>query len=173
MTLSIEERKARREEGRVKEKQGLTRVEKIHRALVNGRPRASELKTPLAALMEARTLHRELESRMRMEGLDPKPGDCAVSIGFISTDLSVLGTTWPYTPEDESALMRQAEGHILLGLVFGLVNKEATDEKKQIVLGARPFLTAAQTDDWLKELFVTVRLAMEDARLDAKMRGKL
>jgi hypothetical protein len=158
MVISTEEGKARRIAGMKRANLEMTVVQKIQRALVNGRPPASELKTPLAAVTAARVLHRELESRLTAEGLKPTPGDWAVSIGYVTTDLSVLGFTLPYVPGEEAGLMARLDGHIMLGLVFGIVDPEAESE---IVMGARPFLSTKQTEVWLSELLTPVRTEME------------
>jgi hypothetical protein len=134
--------------------------------LINGRPPSSELKTPLAAVTAARVLYRELESRMAADELDPKPGDWAVSVAYITADLSVLGFTLPYVPGEEAGLMGMLNGNIMLGLIFGMADPEAEDDKESIVMGARAFLPSKQTDGWLSELLMPVRRAMEDDLLD-------
>lgn len=156
MALTDAEKKARRRAGM----DAMTAAEKIRRGLTGGRPPASELKTPLAAVTAAKALHRELETRMTAEGMEPKPGDWAVFIGYVSVDLSVLGFTRPFAPGADAGLMDELTGHIPLGLVFGMVDKDAKDERR-IVVGARPFLETDQTEAWLSELLVTVRLEME------------
>lgn len=164
MALSIEERKARRTEGVERAKQEMTVVQKIHRSLINGRPPASELKTPTAAVTAARILYRELESRLTVEGFSPnadrssgpKPGDCAVSVAYITADLSVLGFTGLFVPGEEARLMGLLDGNIMLGLIFGVV-----DEDKSIIMGTRPFLATKQTDGWLDELTAPVRFEIE------------
>ena len=161
MALSTAEQKARREVGRMRAMREMTLVEKIHRALVNGRPRV-ELRTPLAAITEAKTLYRELESRMTAEGLKPKAGDWAVSIGYVTADLSVVGFSPLFTAGQEAALERYLAGHIMLGLVFGMVDKTAKDAEDRIIMGTRPFLTTKQAEAWLSELVAPVRLEMED-----------
>lgn len=157
MVLTEAERNARRQAG----VDAMTEVAKIRRDLTGGRP-VSELKTPLAAVTAARTLHRELESRMTAAELNPQPGDWAVSIGYVSPDLSVLGFTRLFTPGGEAGLMEMLTGHIMLGLVFGMVDKEAKDEADPFVTGMRPFLTTKQTETWLSELVHGVRLELED-----------
>ena len=168
-----EEVKARREAGRVKEKQGLTGVQRVHRALVGHRPPASELRTPFAAASAARVLHRELEKKMAAEGLSPEPGDWVVSVAFISTDLTALGLTPLFvpgneaapgsvsTPGNEAALIGALAGNIALGLVFGVKDREVEDKKKCVVVGARPFLTTKQTEDWFEELFPILRMYLD------------
>jgi hypothetical protein len=159
MVISADEGKARRLAGMKRANLEMTLVEKIHRALINGRPPASELKTPLAAVTAARVLHRELESRMVAEGLKPRPGDYAVSVGYVSADLSVLGFTPLFVPGEEPKLLTMLDGQIMLGLIFGMVDRQA--EGEHVVMGARAFLTTKQTDGWLSELFTPVRTEME------------
>lgn len=157
MALTEEEGKKRRRDGVA----AMTGAAKIRRDLTGGKPPASELKTPQAAVTAARILHRELESRMTAAGLKPKPGDWAVSIGYVSPDLSVLGYTRLFTPGGESALMGMLEGQIAIGLIFGIVDKDPVGER-HIILGTRAFLTTKQAEGWLSELFHGVRLEMED-----------
>jgi hypothetical protein len=156
MVLTEAERNARRRAG----VDAMTDVEKIRRDITGGRP-VSELKTPLAAVTAARTLHRELESRMTLAGLNPKPGDRAVSIGYISPDLSVIGFTPLYASVSEAALA-VLEGHIMLGLVFGMVDRASKDGDGRVVLGIRPFLTTKQTEAWLSELLPIIRAEIQD-----------
>ena len=157
MVLTEAERNARRRAG----VDAMTDVEKIRRDITGGRP-VSELKTPLAAVTAARTLHRELESRMALAGLNPKPGDWAVSIGYISPDLSVIGFTPLYASVSEAALAAVLDGHIVLGLVFGMVDRASKDGDGRVVLGIRPFLTTKQTEAWLSELLPIIRAEMQD-----------
>jgi hypothetical protein len=164
MGLSVEEAKARRLEGLKREQAALTAVERVHRSFVNGRPPASELRTPLAAVTAARTLHRELEARLKAEGLDPQPGDCGVSIAYVTPDLSVLGFTLLFAPGNEPDLMAHLDGNIMLGLVFGLVDDEAGEPSARIIMGARPFITTKQVEAWLQELFPVVRFEVEEAK---------
>lgn len=138
----------------------MTEVEKIRRDLTGGRP-VSELKTPLAAVTAARTFHREMEARMTAAGLNPQPGDWAVSVGYVSPDLSVLGFTRLFTPGGESGLMEMLTGHIILGLVFGVMDKEAG----RLVMGTRPFLSTKQNEGWLSELVHGVRLEVQEGQL--------
>lgn len=178
MTTSADESKARREEGRAREKQGMTGVQRVYRALVGHRPPASELRTPQAAATAARTLHKELKKLMTRERLTPEPGDWVVSVAFISADLTVLGLTPMFVPGDEAALtagngavlapgneaalIEALKNNIALGLVFGVKDREDEDKEKRVVVGARPFLTTKQTEDWFKELFPVLRMYVED-----------
>ena len=150
--VSVEEGKARRRAG----VEAMSAAQKIRRDLTGGRPPASELKTPLSAVTAARILHKELESRMTAEGMKPKPGDWAVSVGYVTSDLSVVGFTRLYAQGKEARLMETLTGHIALGLVFGIV------DQKGIVTGIRAFLATKQTEAWLSELLTPVRLEMED-----------
>jgi hypothetical protein len=157
MVLTEAERNARRQAG----VDAMTEVEKIRRDLMGGRP-TSELKTPIAAVTAARTLYRELELRITAARLEPKAGDWAVSVGYISPDLSVIGFSALFAPGEEAGIMEMLTGNIMLGLVFGMVDKEAKNEKGRIVLGSRPFLAAKQTEGFLSELYAPVRLYMND-----------
>jgi len=155
MVLSQDEGKARRREGMDR----MPVADRVRMELSGGRPPASELKTPLAAVTAARTLHRELETRMKAGGIDPKPGDWAVSIGYVTADLSALGFTRLFVPGEESGLIAMLDGHIMLGLIFGMKRGDGA-----IVMGTRPFLATKQTDAWLSELLTPVQLEMEDPR---------
>jgi hypothetical protein len=155
MVITVDEGKALRRAG----VEAMTGIERIHRDMTGGRPPASELKTPLAAITAARILHDELKARMTAGGLHPTDGDWAVSIGYVSTDLSVIGFTPLFAPgkEAHALLMETLDGQIMLGLVFGLVDGEG-----RIITGSRPFITTKQVDEWLRELHTPVRMEMED-----------
>jgi hypothetical protein len=143
--------------------ENMTPAQKIRRDLTGGRPPAGELKTPTGAVTAARILHRELETRMSAEGLKPKTGDWCVSIGYVSADLSVLGFSPLFAPGEEAELMKYLSGHVMLGLIFGMVDKEAKESKDEIdriVTGTRPFFVTTQTEDWLDELVTPVSLEL-------------
>src|ERR1700757_1702742 len=125
MVLTVEERKARRLEGMKRANEKLTAVQKIYRALVGHGPPVGELKTPTAAVTAARILYRELETRMTAECSKTKAGDWGVSIAYTSPDLSVLGFTHLFSPGNEAKLMKHLDGQIMLGLIFGMKDKEA------------------------------------------------
>lgn len=162
MALSIEERKARRVAGMKRAAKEMTEVQRIHRMLVNGRPPSGELKTTTAAVAAARVLYKELESRMIAAGLKPTSGDWAVSIGYVSPDLSVLGFSQLFAPGEEADFMNLLTGQIMLGLIFGIRDKEAKSDDGKIVMGARPFFVLKpQTEDWLSELIPLVRFEIE------------
>jgi hypothetical protein len=166
MALTVKEQKERREIGRLQAVQQMTFIRKIHRSLVNGRPPASEFKTPLSAVSAARVLYTDLQRKLTAEGLPPKPGDLGVSVGYVSPDLSVLGFTALYAPGSEDAMLQTLNGNIMLGLVFGIVDEQASDPDERFVMGNRPFVSMKQVDGWLSELEMVVRLEMEDAILD-------
>jgi hypothetical protein len=157
MVLSVAERKARRDAGVRRANQAMTTAQKVHRALINGRPPASELKTPNAALTAAKTLYREIEMRIADEthGTRPRPGDFAVCVGYVSPDLSVLGFTPLYAPGEEDRIVGFLSGNIAIGLLFGIADGE------KILVGARPFLVTKQTDSWLSELMWPVQSEFE------------
>jgi hypothetical protein len=151
MAITVEEGKARRRAG----VEAMTVAEKIRRDLTGGRPPESELKTPTAALIAAKTLLRKIETRIADEthGTGLKPQSFAVSVGFASPDLSVIG----FTPlligcspaldsHDEARIERALAGNIALGLIFGIADGE------KILVGTRPFLVTKQTDALLSEL---------------------
>jgi hypothetical protein len=140
----------------------MTFIRKIHRAMVNGRPPASEFKTPMAAVTAARTLYADLERKLTAENLKPLPGELGVSIGYVSPDLSVIGLTPLFVPGSEAALMTILDGNIMLGLIFGMTDRDAKGESERIVLGIRPFHTTKQTEAWLSELLPIVRAEMLD-----------
>jgi hypothetical protein len=134
----------------------MTEAQKIRRDLAGGRPPASELKTPNAALTAAKTLHREIGVR-----LGSGAGNYfAVTVGYVTPDLSVLGFTPIYVPGAEDRIERHLTGNIALGLVFGIVDGE------KIVMGARPFLVTKQTEAWLTELTIAVQSEIEVDRLE-------
>lgn len=156
--ISVEEGKARRRAGM----DAMTTAQKIRRDLTGGRPPASELKTPLVAVTAARTLYKELESRMTAAVLKPKPGDWAVNIAFVTPDLSVLGFTRLYGPGEEAGLVEMLTGRIAIGLIFGIVDREADKKGQTIVTGSRPFLATKQTEAWLSELLPAFPVEMSD-----------
>ncbi len=161
MALTEVERKARREEGRRRELEGLSLAKRVQRDLTNGRPPASELKTPTGALIAARTLFRNLETRIGDEacGTALKPRMFAVSIGYVSPDLSVLGFTPvlmgyapSISPAEEASTERMLAGNIPIGLLFGIL-----DDDKKFLMGVRPFMATKQTDEWLSGLVPAVQ----------------
>lgn len=153
--ISVDEAKAKRRAGM----DAMSTAQKIRRDLTGGRPRTGELKTPLAAVTAARTLHKELESRLTLAGLSPQPGDWAVNVAFVTPDLSVLGFTRLYGPGEESRLMEMLTGQIPIGLIFGVVDRE---EGNAIVTGIRPFLATEQAKAWLSELLPAFPIEMLD-----------
>jgi len=171
MVLSVEESKARRLAGMQKATKAMTAARRVHRALVNGRPPASEFRTPVGAVAAARTLHREIEVRMKAEGLEPSPADWGVSIAYVTPDLTALGATILYAPQDEAEITSYLTGKILLGTLFGIVDYDAEDVDggAAIIAGARPFISTKQADGWLAELLVHVRLALQDERLHLRV----
>ena len=148
MVLTVEERKARRKAG----VDDMTEVRKIHRDLAGGRPPSSELRTPNEAITAARILYREIEERMTKAELAPKPGDWTVKIAYVSVDFSMLGTL-KFVPGKESELLAQLTKTpvIILGLLFGMLDKAAKDNRN-VVAGQRPFLVTKQIVGWLSEL---------------------
>jgi hypothetical protein len=168
MVLTAEESKAKRLAGMKRANQDMTLVERIHRSLINGRPPASELRTPLAAVTAARVLYDDLKKRMDAEELKPEPGDWSVTVAYVTPDLSVLGHTPLFAPGEEASLMRHADGNIMLGLIFGMVDRDP-HAKDRIVTGARPFFTTKQTEGLLSELLTAVRITIEDDQLDRRM----
>jgi hypothetical protein len=156
MVLTVAERKAKRLAG----VEAMTAVQRVHRSFVNGRPPAGELKTPTAAVTAARTLYRELEARMVAEKLKPKAGDWCVSIGYVSPDLSVLGFSQLFAPGKEAELMKLLDGQIMLGLIFGMKDKDPK-AKEKIVVDARPFFLTKQSEAWLEELAPQVGFEIE------------
>jgi hypothetical protein len=162
MVLTLEERKARREAGMAQAQDKLTFVQKIRRAHVNGRPQASELRTPIGALMAAKTLDNDLRQKLDAEQLKIGPRDVGVCVGYVSTDLSVLGFTPIYESGAEARIERMLHGQIPIGLIFGIRDKEGKRKGDEaIVTGTRPFLATKQVDAWLSELETPVRLEIE------------
>jgi hypothetical protein len=130
----------------------LTQVRRIQRALINGRPPVGELKTATAAISAAKILYKDLEARMVAAGLHPKPGDWDVSIGYVSPDLSLMGFS-PLYSQGEEGMLNVLQENVMLGLIFGMRDKEATQHDETVVMGARPFFVLKpQTDDWFETL---------------------
>lgn len=165
MAMTTEERKAARMLGM----RQMTFVRKLHRALVNGRPPASEFKTPSAAVTAARVLYSDLERKLSAEGLKPQAGELGVVVGYVPPDLSFLGHTLLYSPTSESALMECLNGHIMLGLVFGILDPEADKEEDRFAIGTRPFVDMGQVDGWLSGLVPVMQIEMEHEILDRKI----
>jgi hypothetical protein len=117
----------------------------------------------------ARIRHDELKKRMTDAGLSPKPGDWAVSVAYVSVDLSALGLTPVFAPGNEAALMTALTGNIAFGLIFGMVDEEAEAEKDRFVIGAQPFIKMGQTDEWLSELVPVMQIVMNDGILDREI----
>jgi hypothetical protein len=151
MPLSLEAKKALREEGRKRELGDMSAAKKVVRQLTNGRPPASELRTPHAALVAAKTLHNEIDVRMCVENAGNYDG---VVIAYVTPDLSVLGFTPIYSSDNESQIERTLTGNIALGLVFGI------EDGDEMVMGARPFLVTKQTDTWLGGIMEEVRITL-------------
>ncbi|MFZ3262457.1 MAG: hypothetical protein WA172_00515 [Terriglobales bacterium] len=153
MVLTETQRKERRQAGMDKAKREMSEVEKIHRLLVNGRPPSSELRTPAEAVTAARVLYREIESQMIARDLKPKPGEWAVAVAYVSADFS-LASTQHFIPGKEAELLDRLTEHpaIMLGLIFGMLDKKAKSENERVVKGVRAFLITKQTVGWLEEL---------------------
>jgi len=165
MVLSGNESKERREAGRKKELDEMSVAKKVQRKLTNGRPPASELKTSNAALTAARTLDREIRTRIEDEtyGQRPRADDYfGVAVGYVTPDLSVLGLTPIYAPGEEDRIERALTGNIAIGLVFGIA------DGSEIVMGTRPFLVMKQSEAWLSELTRPVQTELELDRLERK-----
>jgi hypothetical protein len=162
MVMTTEERAERRLAGMQK----MTFVRKIHRSLVNGRPPASEFKTPLAAVTAARSLFTDIERKLTAEGMKPEPGGVGVCIAYVPPDLSFIGHTVLYAPGRETAMLESLNGHIMLGLVFGIHDPDANDEDR-FAVGARPFVSTKQVEDWLAEIIPIVALEVFDEMVDA------
>ena len=165
MALSVKEAKERREAGRRTELDEMSVAKKVRRDLTNGRPPASELKNPNAALTAARTLHALIVRGIEEEthGTRPKGKDYfAVTIAFVTPDLSALGFTPLYAPGEEARIERALTGNIALGLIFGIA------DGKEILMGTRPFLVTSQSSVWLKELTRPVQCEFETDRLEQR-----
>lgn len=170
--MTDEQRKARREDGRRRSLGEMSVARRVQRGLMNGRPPASELRTPHAALVAAKTLHSEIKTRIEDEthGQRPRAGDYfAVAIAYVAPDLSLYGFSpvlagiMPISnPEDEARIERALTGNVAIGLIFGIADGE------EIVMGARPFLATKQADAWLSELMIAVKSEFEIDRMDAR-----
>ncbi len=171
MALTVEAKKARREEGRLKELQEMTAGEKIRRSLVNGRPPASEFKTPLGAFTAAATLYSEIHRQWPAKCSKPNPGDIGVAAAFVTTDLSLTGITPLYAPgAGPDAFTKHLDGKIILGLVFGINDPDETDVMLQFALGVRPFIGMKQVDQWLSGLTHILPILMGDEELEWKIK---
>ena len=153
MALSEEQRRSRREAGVARANRDMTIVQRVHRGLVTGRPPASEFRTSTGAVTAARILQREIEARMQAAGQEP--GQVGVEVVFVTPDLSSIGHTVLYAPGLEASMMEHLDGNIPLGLVFGLVDREA----REIIRGARPFIATKQIDEWLAEAAKTADMS--------------
>jgi hypothetical protein len=152
------ERKARREDGRRKELAQMSVAKKVQRYLTGRRPAAAELKTPFAALTAAKTLQREIDAELADGG-----DFFAVTIGYVSPDLSVLGFTPSYAPGAEDRIERALSGNIAIGLIFGIA------DGGEILMGVRPFLAEArQSEGWLLELSTVVQSEFEIERRERR-----
>jgi hypothetical protein len=170
MALTMEEKKAKREEGRLKELLEMTTGEKIRRALTNGRPPASEFKTPLGAFTAAATLYSEIQRQWPANYDKPNPGDIGVAAAFVTTDLSLTGITPLYAPgAGLDAFTKHLDGKIILGLVFGIKDPDETDVTLLFALGVRPFISMKQVDQWLSGLTHVLPILMGDEELEWKM----
>src|SRR5580704_15760288 len=112
--------------------ENMSRVQRLHRALQSG-PLKSELRTVSESLHAARGLYRQIEAA------DMEPKDFKVHIAYMTPDLSALFTQ-PFEPGQEAAIQAELSGPgrccIMVGLVFGLRDAD----RKNWVVGARPFL---------------------------------
>lgn len=169
MPMTIEEKKARRQQGMDR----MSFARRIHRALVNGRPPASEFKTPTAAVTAARVLYSDIERKLAAEGIKPKAGELGAFIAYIPPDLSFLGHTLLYEPGNEAALMESLNGNIILGIVFGIYDSQADSEDARFVTGARPFISTTQVNEWLSELLPIMQIEMQDAIMDRKIQEQV
>ncbi len=128
----------------------MTEVQRLHQSLTSGRPAKSELRTVSEAIHAARGLYKQIE----VGGVASK--DFWVHIAYMTPDLSSLFTQ-PFTPGQEAAIQAELSGPemccIVVGLVFGLRDWE----RKNWVLGARPFLSTPLVhtafEQWLQEMY--------------------
>jgi len=168
MALSVKERKEHREAGRQRELDQMSVAKRVVRRYTNGRPPASEFRSPLAAVAAARTFQHELEMALADEthGTRPRRGDIAVAVGYVSPDLSLLGFTPLFAPGEEAKIERALTGNIPLGLIFGVAERPAAKGGGEIEMGARPFHSTKQTESWLAELALSVKSEFEIDRLE-------
>jgi hypothetical protein len=167
MALTLEAKKAKREEGRKMELHEMTAAQRIHRSLTNGRPPASEFRTTLGAFTAAATLYDEIKRQWPADYPELMPGELGVFIAYASTDLSLIGQTRLYAPDrDADTLTAQLQGRIILGLVFGIKDPE----RDNYVVGARPFVNTKQVDEWLVDLARTMPMAMNGEEMEWKIK---
>jgi hypothetical protein len=160
MVLTVKER---REAGRKRELEEMTVAKRVLRQLTNGRPPASELRTPVAAVSAARTLHRDIQKRIEeaTNGTRTRAREYfAVTVAYVTPDLSALGFTSLYEEAGQDRMERMLTGNIPIGLLFGIA------DGKEILVGARPFIVTKQTDDWLKELAIAAHSELEIDRAE-------
>ncbi len=164
MALEASEQKARREAGRREHLEKLTVPQIVQRHFTNGRPPASELTTPTGAAIASVTLWRAIGTKIAdlTNGQGLRPNSFAVSVGFASPDLTVIGFT-PLLigyapgpgPEYDAPVERMLAGNIPLGVIFGIA------DEGRILMGARPFLVTKLVDVFLGSLMETVQKEIE------------
>jgi hypothetical protein len=129
----------------------MTKAQKIHRNFVAGRPPASEVRSAAEAIGLAKVLLREIQAAMIENRLNP--ADCAVRIAFVTTDLSMAFTRKFVLGEEVSLLKDLTEQPvIMLGLLFGIMDREADPKGDDVVCGIKPFLVTKQVIEWLQDL---------------------
>jgi hypothetical protein len=108
------------------------------------------MKSPTGAVGAARVLYRDLERKMKEEGLDTATVKYGVAIAYASPDLTALGYTPLFREESQEVVLRTLEGNVPVGLLFGV--RDPADQEQRVLVGSRPFLNTRQTDEWLSEL---------------------
>lgn len=98
--------------------------EGFHRNFVAGSPPASEPQSEAEAIGLAKVLVKEIWAAMVEDKLNST--DCVVRIAFLITDLS-MAFTFKFVPGEEASLLKSLieQPVIMLGLLFGIVDREA------------------------------------------------
>jgi hypothetical protein len=127
---------------------GMSKVQNLHRALQSGR-----LKMELRTVPEAIHAARSLYTRIISEGVDTK--DCHVRIAYLTPDLSSLSTR-SYTPGEESKIQAELSAQGMCCIMVGTTFALRDWEKKNWVVGCRPFLDTPLVEgafkNWLEEM---------------------
>jgi ribosomal protein L22 len=134
-------------------KDAMTKAKKIQHTFIAGKKPAAELKSPGEAIRAASVLYRGLQDAMTEKGLDPQ--DVRVAICFCDTGLTlaVMQRFIP-GPEGEKAIAESlaSQPAIMLGLVFGIVDREEDAAGNVVWAGMKEFLSTKQVVGWLDGL---------------------
>ena len=132
-------------------KDAMTTAKKIHHSFVAGKPPQTELRSANDAVRAAQVLHRGLQAAMSERGLDPN--DVRVAIAFCDTGLT-LAVMQKFIPGQEKFVTESLADQpaIMLGLIFGIVDREEDPNGDVLWAGMKPFIFSRQVVDWLDGL---------------------